>query len=141
MSFILPGAAVLCVTTYLTFCSFQICLCFGPQGAKDRQGVWDLEATWILLALVQVPEVWTFTFLFWSGALAFERPDADSFSSIQLYLKLDGQGGNTEQMINVFHLLGLPADASTSALSDAPDLKEVAPAHELCFSLTCLEGF
>ena len=37
-----------------------------------------------------------------------EGPDADSCSSVWLYSKLDGQGGNTKQMINVFHLLALP---------------------------------
>lgn len=50
-----------------------------------------------------------------SAALAFERPDADSSSSVQLHLKLDGQGGNTEQKINVSHLLALPGSCWTSA--------------------------
>lgn len=49
-----------------------------------------------------------FPFCFGSDALAFGRPAADSSSSVQLFLKLDGQGGNTKHMINVFHLFALP---------------------------------
>lgn len=57
---------------------------------------------------VRPPKRELFPFCLGSDALAFGRPAADSPSSVQLYVKLDRQGGNTDQMMKVFHLLALP---------------------------------
>lgn len=68
--------------THLFFCSFQLGLCLGIRGAKDHQGVWNLEAMWILWHRFRSLKCEPFPFCFGSDALAFGRPAADSSRAV-----------------------------------------------------------
>lgn len=109
--FILPGAAILYMTTHLFFLTLS-----------DPYLPWYLSKELKIITesetMRQHGYFWhwfrplkcgLFPFCFGSDTLAFGGRDTDSSSSVQLYLKPAGQGGNTKQMNNVFHLLALPS--------------------------------
>lgn len=105
---ILPGAAVLYMTTYLFFGAFRSVFALVSRELKiirESETLRQRRYSWHWFRTLKCE---LSPFCFGSDALAFGGPDADSSSSVQLYLKLDGQSGNTNQMINVFHLLALP---------------------------------
>lgn len=115
-----PGAAVLCVTTHLVFCSLEICLCLGIQGAQDHRESETLRQHGYFWHWFRPLKCKLFSFCFGSESLALGRPDADSSSSVQLHLKLMDKVGTPNRWLMSSICEHCQAGADTRALSDAP---------------------